>query len=58
MGMEQLLMENQDTLYQFIGEVMLENKGSVRIFEQLGFNVKKTEKSLRFSKKYSKYVYH
>ena len=58
MGMEHLLMENQDTFYQFIGEVMPENKGSVRIFEQLGFNVNKTEKSLRFSKKYSKYVYH
>lgn len=58
MGMEHLLMENQDTFYQFIGEVMPENKGSVRIFEQLGFNIKKTEKSLRFSKKYSKYVYH
>ena len=58
MGMEQLLMENQDPFYQFIGKVMPENKGSVRIFEQLGFNVKKTEKSLRFSKKYSKYVYH
>ncbi len=57
-GMEQFLLENQDAFHQFIGEVMPENKGSVRIFEQLGFNVKKTEKSLRFSKKYSKYVYH
>ncbi len=50
-GMDRLLSELPvGSLHQFVGEVMSQNHGSIRIFEQLGFHKEVTERGVRFTK--------
>lgn len=58
MGIEQFLSENNNaSCTQFIGDVLPDNKSSIYIFEQLGFQKVSTVPSLRFTKKYQLNVY-
>jgi UDP-2,4-diacetamido-2,4,6-trideoxy-beta-L-altropyranose hydrolase len=52
-GIEQFLSENYNAQFnQFVGAVLPDNKSSIHIFEQLGFQKVSTASSLRFIKKY------
>ena len=57
MGIEQFLSENNNAQFkQFVGAVLPDNKSSIHIFEQLGFQKVSTASSLRFTKKYQLHV--
>lgn len=49
-GMEKLIEDNKGKTIHFEGHVMSENIGSIRIFEQLGFQKNQTESGFQFIK--------
>jgi UDP-2,4-diacetamido-2,4,6-trideoxy-beta-L-altropyranose hydrolase len=58
-GMDQLSKDHPEIkINQFVGDVMPENSGSVRIFEYLGFQKETRGDFLRFTKKNNHEIYH
>lgn len=58
MGLEQFLFDHEDAKFKrFVGDVLPENKSSIHIFEQIGFEKTITNQSLRFTKKYQPNVF-